>query len=469
MRHPRSAKLAAVAMTLALAASACGSDRSDNDAGGEESTPAAAELKEGFFGDLESPCGDGDAAGSTDQGVTDDAITIGFGDDRGFSARPGLLQEMGDAMKAMIAWCNAQGGINGREIKGNQYDAAYMNAASVMQQACKTDFMMVGQGFAMDIAAEPYRVKCNLPTVPGFAIGPAVSMGPMKFEPVPFPIDRFNSAMLTTIGEQHPEFLQNMDFVRSTSAAVAQGLVKVESVLNDMGTEAKDCGVTIASEGEASYVPFAEKFKECGVEALWVTDNPDSRLFSFMEAMDRVGADPLVVGESTWYDEGVRRWNAESGAGDNVVVGLQFQPFENADVVPAVAQYLELITESGGKRSLLGMQATSAFLLWATAAKECGSDLTRQCMVDTLSQVHEWDGGGLHAPSDPGGNESMSCAVVVELEGGTWKQTVPAERGEFTCDEAFVVETDKSSWGIELNKDRVATDYLTDDIIVPSA
>ncbi|WP_460794218.1 ABC transporter substrate-binding protein [Nocardioides pacificus] len=468
MRHTRSAKVAAVAMALALAASACGSDRSDEDAGGSSNTAPAADIKEGFFGDLESPCGDGDASGSTDQGVTDDAITIGYGDDRGFSARPGLLQEMGDAMTAMIAWCNAQGGINGREIKGNQYDAAYMNAASVMQQACKTDFMMVGQGFANDIAAEPYRVECNLPSVPGFAIGPAVSMGPMKYEPVPFPVDRYNGAMLETIGEQHPEFLDNMDFVRSTSPAVTQGLVKVEAALADMGTTPKDCGVTIASEGEPSYVPFAEKFKECDVEAIWVTDTPDARLFSFMEALDRVGADPLVVGESTWYSEVVSGWNAKSGAGDNVVVGLQFQPFENADVVPAVAQYMDLMKDSGGKRSLLGMQATSAFLLWATAAKECGSDLTRQCMVDTLSQIHEWDGGGLHAPADPGANETMSCTVVMELEGGNWEQTSPKEKGEFNCDEGFVMETDKSTWGIELNEDRLATDFLTDDMIVPS-
>ena len=34
---------------------------------------------------------------------------------------------MGDAVKAMIAWCDAQGGINGRKIVGDYYDAAITN------------------------------------------------------------------------------------------------------------------------------------------------------------------------------------------------------------------------------------------------------------------------------------------------------------------------------------------------------
>ena len=94
---------------------------------------------------------------------------------------------MGDAVKAMIGWCNEQGGINGRQIVGHQYDAAMTNAAAVMQKSCKSDFMLVGQGFAYDEAAEQFRVGCDLPTVAGFVIGPNASMGPDKFEPIPLP------------------------------------------------------------------------------------------------------------------------------------------------------------------------------------------------------------------------------------------------------------------------------------------
>ena len=47
-----------------------------------------------------------------------DTITIGYGDDAGYQGSPGLDHEMSDAVKAMIDWCNQQGGIQGRKITG---------------------------------------------------------------------------------------------------------------------------------------------------------------------------------------------------------------------------------------------------------------------------------------------------------------------------------------------------------------
>jgi len=79
----------------------------------------------------------------------------------------GLLASMGDAVKAMIGWCNAQGGILGRKIVGDFYDGALTLEDAVMQQACKTDFMLVGEGFALDDSAEQTRVGCDLAAVPG--------------------------------------------------------------------------------------------------------------------------------------------------------------------------------------------------------------------------------------------------------------------------------------------------------------
>ena len=108
---------------------------------------------------LDSPCGKGSATGATDRGVTNTAITIGYGDDRGFAQSPGLNKEMGDGVKAIIKWCNDQGGINGRQIIGDFYDAKISLANNVMTQACTTDFMMVGEGFAADGSAEATRVR----------------------------------------------------------------------------------------------------------------------------------------------------------------------------------------------------------------------------------------------------------------------------------------------------------------------
>src|SRR5271169_263277 len=147
----------------------------------------AASTSSSTFGTLPSPCGKGHATGSTDQGVTNSTINIAYGDDRGFSGDPGLDQEMGDAVKAMVAWCDAQGGINGRKIVGDYYDAAVTNVGSVMTQACKTDFMLVGEGFALDGLAEQTRLGCNLAAVPGFTVSPVVANAYEMYQASPNP------------------------------------------------------------------------------------------------------------------------------------------------------------------------------------------------------------------------------------------------------------------------------------------
>ena len=153
------------------------------------STSGAASSSSTKFGTLPSPCGKGSAKGSTDEGVTNSTINIAYGDDRGFSGLPGLDQEMGDAVKAMIAWCNAQGGINGRKIVGDYYDAAVTNVGSVMTQACKKDFMLVGEGFALDGLGEQTRLGCNLSAVPGFTVSSVVANAYEMYQATPNPAD----------------------------------------------------------------------------------------------------------------------------------------------------------------------------------------------------------------------------------------------------------------------------------------
>ena len=160
-------RLLCVLLVAALVGAACGSDRGDDGSAAAPDDPGTTEPEntgDASFGDLESPCGgedEGNEAG--EQGVAADAITIGYGDDAGFTGSPGLNHQQSDAVKALIEWCNEQGGINGRRIEGKYYDAKITEVNNVMQQACGEVFMLVGQGWALDSAQEETRVGCDLP------------------------------------------------------------------------------------------------------------------------------------------------------------------------------------------------------------------------------------------------------------------------------------------------------------------
>jgi ABC-type branched-subunit amino acid transport system substrate-binding protein len=121
------ARCATVLVASGLIAGACGGSHgtatptvTTAPGGGPTTTTGPATPK---FGTLDSPCGTGTAKGASDTGITDTSITIGYGDDAGYSAAPGLDKEMSDAVKPMIKWCNDQGGINGRKVVGKYYDA----------------------------------------------------------------------------------------------------------------------------------------------------------------------------------------------------------------------------------------------------------------------------------------------------------------------------------------------------------
>jgi ABC-type branched-subunit amino acid transport system substrate-binding protein len=467
MQKKRRVLALAAAVTVAAACSGSRGAVSGNSISAGPGTSTATAGSGQKFGTLDSPCGPGQATGATDQGVTNSAIHIAYGDDRGFPAQPGLNKEMGDAVKAMIKWCNDQGGILGRQVIGDFYDAAISQVNSVMQQACKTDFMLVGEGWALDEAAEGTRVACNLVAVPGFAVGPDFANGPMKYEPVPGPDDYIVASVFFQAAKLWPEPVKKADFFHTTLATATEStFAKNQEATAAAGWNLLNCGVKINYTGEPDYQPFAGKYQSCGAQLVYYNLTPGPPLFNFLTAMDQLGEHPIYVTEAADYTPEFAQWNTHHIA-DQTYTREAFQPIENADAVPAVKQYVDAVKAVGGSVDQLGEQAASAFLLWATQAKSCGSNLTRQCMVNALSKVHAWTGGGLHAPADPGNNKPSDCGLIMKLTGTTWAQYYPKTLGQYDCNPQYLFQISSTNWGTTLGPDRISTKFLTPNIIKP--
>jgi ABC-type branched-subunit amino acid transport system substrate-binding protein len=435
------------------------------------STPveAGASSSTTSFGTLPSPCGKGHATGATDQGVTNTSINIAYGDDRGFSGDPGLDQEMGDAVKAMVAWCNAQGGINGRKIVGDYYDAAVLNANTVMTEACKTDFMLVGEGFALDGAAEQTRLGCNLVAVPGFTVDPTVANAYEMYQATPNPVNYSPVASAYEIEKLFGKAkTQHVGEYNSTLSSQEQSMAKAVQAYTEAGWKFVNCPFEINYFGEPSYTPFVQKLQSCGAQIVYNDSTPGPTLYGALEAENQIGYDPIWVLDAGGYTEAFAQWNTD-GLANNVYVREAYEPLEAAKVVPAVADYLKIVKKYGGSTSSLGEQSTSSFLLWATAAKACGSDLTRQCMVNHLAKVTSWTGGGLNAPADPAKNLPPSCGLLMKLDNTKWVQAYPKKLGTFECSPKYTVSNSGSVLGTTLNAQGYATQYATASVIKPQS
>jgi ABC-type branched-subunit amino acid transport system substrate-binding protein len=418
------------------------------------------------FGTLPSPCGPGHATGATDTGVTNSTINIAYGDDRGFSGSPGLDQEMGDAVKAMVAWCNSQGGINGRKIVGDYYDAAVTNVGSVMTQACKNDFMLVGEGFALDGLAEQTRLGCNLAAVPGFTVSADVANAYEMYQAAPNPANHSVVSIVYAADKLFGKKTQHVGQYDSTLSTQQSSMAKAVQAYTAAGWKFVNCPFLVNYNGEANYTPFVQKLQSCGAQMVFDDATPGPTLYGALQAANQIGYNPIWILDAAEYTEGFAQWNT-SGLANNAYVRIGFEPLEAAKVVPAVAQYLSIVKKDGGLTSALGEQASSSFLLWATEAKACGSILTRQCMINHLSKVTSWSGGGLNAPSDPAKNLPAPCGILMKLDGTKWVQVYPSKLGTFQCAPNYVVPNTGSVIGTTLNSQGYATQYATSSVIKP--
>jgi hypothetical protein len=428
----------AVLALLAFVAAACGSDRGDDptesgqgegDSGGQSQDDSGGEAGTDQFGDLDSPCGpaeEGEEAsgGGNEQGVTADQVVIGYGDDAGFPQSPGLNHEMSDAVEAFIAWCNDQGGINGREVVGNYYDAKITEVTNAVTQACGEVFMLVGEGWALDSA-----------------------------------VDLWTSAGGALIADQFPDEVEHASVLFGNFSATIDTKDKVVEAFPNLGWNFLDCPQEYNLQGETDWRPFVQQLEDCGVEAVYFVGSAYPNFQNMLDAAGQEGYDPIWLTDPNSYLASFAEWNTD-GNGDNVHLRTAFTPFEQADDNPATQQYMDIVEANDGDISQLGQQAASSFLLWATAADACGADLTRDCVMEELSQVTSWTGGGMHAEANPAENEPPDCAMLLKLDGTEWVQAAPEEQGEFACDENYtqpvsgrVVEQ------AQLNDDRVSTKY----------
>lgn len=435
--------------------SALASGRSPSTSGGDGET----------FGDMPWPCGPGDGENSDDgstPGVTADEITIGIGDDAGFSIVPGLNHEATDAINAMIAKCNELGGINGRQIVGNYYDAKYLETTTAIQQACDDGvFFMVGEGWANDNDQEEIRQGCELPAVPTYSVSGAFANAPLMYQGNPNPADEQPVGGLALFAAEFPNEAASAGFLSINAPSVIELRDKIAATAPAVGWNFVSTEIFTNPMGEADWTPFVNQLKDSGSQAIYWGGQCFPNLALFLQTAAANDYHPLVFGPPNNYEPRCYANNTD-GALDSLYFGLEYVPISEAEHNDATQDYVDLVTDSGGDLALLGMQATSSFLLWAQASSDCGASVTRECVLENLAAVHEWTAGGLHSASDPGSNHPSTCTALFKVSGQTIERVSPAEPATFTCDEELylgIVEGTPGVDAIELDDNRVSQLY----------
>lgn len=398
-----------------------------------ESTPAPTEPAV-MFGDLASPCGtdiDGVIAtvAAEENGGSTDVLHLASASDKGNIAIAGLNGELYDSAIAFAGWCNEQGGIAGLPINIIDADAKLFEVAVQMENVCSNAFAMVGGGWAFDDQEFPRFHECGMIDIAGFVVTAAKSQADNTLSPTPNPSNKKDEGWFKWAVAAYPEAMQNYATVYSdilTAQIVEQQYLEGAAIVGGVNVVDR---ISYNSVGETSWLPIAQRLKNSGVRAISLIGVPEI-LPQLTKALQELGYSlDLIMVDAGFYADVLINNGGSSVEG--VVVRTGYALFEEKDRVPAVGDYLKMIEtyNSDGKVSGLGMQSTSAFLLFATSAKACAASnnglITRACIIEETSQVDQWTGGGLHAQANPGANEPSPCYQMITVKDGKFARLYP--------------------------------------------
>lgn len=419
--------LAIIGIASLVAVSGCSSRGSG---GGSDTTVPADGISLTSFGDMESPCGKGEATVDATQngGPT---LKITAATDKGFVTSPGLDIELEDAAKAFIGWCNEQGGILGVPLELVEVDAELFKVPAAIEKICSSVFAMVGGGLVFDDKEFPRFNECKMIDFAGYTVTPTKAESSGMVQPIPNPAFTKPAGWFLWAKNTHPEDIKKVAILAGnfvTTLNVAKQNKATMETIEGYGTPEI---IQYNSSGEVNWTPFAQQLKDGGFTMLNFVGSPNG-IVGLLKAMEEIGYKPNVfVNDGSMYDSMLEGLGAGS---EGLTARTVFTPWTDASVNPAMSQFLKIMEKynPSGKIAGLALQSFSAHLLFATAVKNCAASndnvIERECVLAEGKKITAWTAGGLHAETNPGQNIPSKCETLMQLQGGKWVRLYP-ERG----------------------------------------
>lgn len=452
--------VAALAIS-ALLATACAAEGADEAVtGNTESTVAPSEGTDtpdaggaGRFGDIESPCGPGEATvAEADAGLGTDKLYLGVANNReGF--KPGLLKELWDSSTAFVQWCNAQGGIAGIPLEAVDLGVDVMAVEDGMAEACTDVFAMVGGGYAMDnlmFSGKPGSDfhECGLIAFPGFAVSTDFSEATDQVQAIPNPAHLKAYGSYVQLADVYPDLIGDFGVAFGDLASIEQNKDQVVGQAKRVEGFGNFSTVRYAVVN-ADYSVTAQQVIQAGIKLLSFVGEPVSYA-GLSQALNDQGWEGVTTADANQYDSRLITAQGPETV-EGAVIRLAAHPFEEEDKWPATKQLVEILDEYSPdwEHAGLTIQSFSANLLFATAANECAKkngEITRVCVLQEGKAIKSWTGGGLHAEANPGDNEPSGCSVLVTIKDGKFERLHPEIGSEmdsedgFYCDELVTLE-----------------------------
>jgi ABC-type branched-subunit amino acid transport system substrate-binding protein len=373
--------------------------------------------------------------GATDTGVTANQILIGnIASITGVA--PGLTQSAQQATEAFAAYVNSQGGICGRLLKVQAFDDGNTSSGnySDAEQACSSDFAMVGNASGFDDGGASAVQSCGIPDVAAEVSTHAAGNVAEIYGASPGNSHYWSTGPAVWLKSQYPNAVTHAAMIYLNVPATQE---QADSEMTTYQSVGFDYIYTQAvSPTEPNYAPYVQAMEQKGVEYVteYSDDNSAARL---SQAMQQANFTPQVV---DWFAEMYTPafLSETNGTADGNLVLMATAPYEEVSSNPGMQLFLSWMNRvaPGFTHDIFAEFAWSAGLVFLQAAEAVGPHLTRAALLQQLAQIHSLPADDtVQPPEDFGSKIPSNCFSYFKINssGNGFTRVYPAGANTYDC------------------------------------
>lgn len=351
---------------------------------------------------------------------------------------PGLFQGGNDGLDAWATWVNANGGLDGHQVKIQHVDDAFncTTYTNAMQQFETTAFAVVGNITLEDscgkkvLTADP-----NLLDIQALMLDPTLYSIPNAFIAWPTPPGGITTGLLY-MKKRFPNAVTHAAQLVGQAAA-ANGK---EEELTAESVGYKYVYVRDVPDLTTNFTSDILRMKNAGVQFVDMTDLAVTSDADFLQQAAQQNFHPAVLYGASSYDAQLFTLLGDSSLANNVVwaaVPDSLYLGQDRATVPAVNTFLTWLAKAKPSASpnLYAVEAWSAGQLLAEAMQKAGSSVTPASTIKALKGISQFGADGLISPADPGQKQGAHCVVMANVRNGKWVRVEPPSG--FDCSGAY--------------------------------
>ena len=420
--------LAAIAALAALGVTACGSSShsaNQSGSGNPATTGATIPPPPKVTGTLSGP------------GVTASTITIGQITTTSGPV-PGLFQDSNDGLDAYVAYLNANGGIDGRQVKIVRADDAF-SCPTYTQELTRFStqvFAMVGTFTLNDTCgANLLKQHPNIIDVQGSVLDPTLYSIGNIFAPTPTPPGFQTTGYLWFKNKFGSDITKYATLIGAAASANGK-----EEELTAESLGYKVVYSRTIGPFETNFTSDILRMKADGVKIVDLGANAVGTVANFVQQANQQGLHLDAVISAAAYDAHLFKLLGDAKLADNVVYApLPYALYLGQDraTVPAVNTFLTWLDKAHPKEtaSIFSVSSWAAGTLLTQAMASAGGQVTQSSVIQALDKITSFNSNGLTATTNPGQRLGATCVVIAGVVNGQWTRVDP--QSGFLCNGTY--------------------------------